>query len=115
MIDITEGFTGIAVAPNEIQNAGAVAWAGMSHRERTSAHRADTGARVTLEFVRPTPIPTDHEVRVRYDIAENGELREFLGVPRLTHTTSPSGDCVRYHYRVSHWIPAPSVMQFVRA
>ncbi len=114
MIDITEGFTSIAVAPNEIQNAGALAWAGTLHRELASAHRPDTGARVTVEFVRPTPIPPDREVRVRYDIAENGELREFLGIPRLTHTTSPSGDSVRYHYRVSHWIPAPSVMQFVR-
>jgi hypothetical protein len=114
MIDITDGFTSIAVAPNEIQNAGAVAGAGTLHPERTSGQRPDTGARVTVEFVRPTPIPTDHEVRVRYDIAENGELREFLGVPRLTHTTSPSAACVRYHYRVSHWIPAPSVMEFVR-
>jgi hypothetical protein len=51
---------------------------------------------------------------VYYDIAENGGPREIVGVPQLTHTTARQGRPGRsYHYRVSHWIAAASVMRFI--
>jgi hypothetical protein len=99
--DVTEGFTSITVAPDET-------------RIPYVNGRDPTGARVTLEFSRHTPLPPDMNVRVHFDIAENGDRREIRGIPKLTHTTTARGHAsAAYHYRLSHWIPALSVMRFV--
>jgi hypothetical protein len=69
---------------------------------------------VTVEFGRPTPILPNSEVRLYYDIAENGGQRVIVGVPLLTHTTVRQGHPgLAYRYRLSHWIAAPSVMWFI--
>lgn len=111
MMDVTDCVTRIEVAPDEIPFP--LSLAGMT-QQRHHAARHPTGARVTVEFVTLAPMGLNSSVRVYYDIAENGELREILGVPLLTHTTvrqarpGPS-----YHYRLSHWITATSVMRFI--
>ena len=71
--DVTEGFTSITVAPDET-------------RIQYVNRRAPTGARVTLEFSRHAPLPPDLNIRVHFDIAENGDRREIRGIPKLTHT-----------------------------
>jgi hypothetical protein len=69
---------------------------------------------LTVGFSSPAPVPPNSHVRVYYDIAENGGLREIAGIPQLTHTTTRQGRPGRsYHYRLSHWIVAPSVMRII--
>jgi len=113
MTDVTDGVTSIEVAPDEIP----FSWlnvASTTLRGRPAA-RHPTGARVTVEFARSASICVNTCVRVHYDIAENDEVREIVGIPRLTHTTVRQ-DCrgLWYHYRLSHWIAAPLVMRFIR-
>ena len=113
MLDVTDGLTGIAVTPDDLclnrngfDNAP-------SH-ERSSKCRHPSGARVTVEFSTSTPLAPDGEVRLRYDFAENGRLREIVGTPGFTHTTTPQGQSgPTYHYRMSHWITASSLMRFI--
>jgi len=113
MTDVTDGVTSIEVAPDEIP----FSWLNLAStalRGRPAA-RHPTGARVTVEFARSASICVNTYVRVHYDIAENDEVREIVGIPRLTHTTVRQ-DCrgLWYHYRLSHWIAAPLVMRFIR-
>jgi len=68
--------------------------------------RASTGARVTLDFNRTRPLSSGQVVRLRYDIAGDGNLRECAGVAWLTHTVVRPGHLVVFHYRLSHWITA---------
>jgi hypothetical protein len=113
VVEVTDGITSIEVTPEEIPFRGN-GFAGAVQQERLSDHRHATGARVTVEFSSSAPSPPNSPVRVYYDIAENGGLREIEGIPQLTHTTVRQGRPGRsYHYRLSHWIVAPSVMQFV--
>jgi hypothetical protein len=113
VIDVTDGVTSIEVSPEEIPFI-AKGSAGIVPQERLSHHRPATGARVTVEFFRPTPVPPNSSLRVYYDIAENGGLREIVGIPQLTHTTARQGRPGRsYRYRLSYWIAAPSVMRFI--
>lgn len=87
---------------------------GHQQRERLPEHCHAAGVRVTVEFSRSEPIPPNSPVRVCYDIAENGGLREIVGIPQLTHVTAGQSRPGRsYHYRLSHWIAAPSVMRFI--
>jgi hypothetical protein len=111
MIEITEGFTGIEVAPDGFPHFGASGYVSAPAPQ----HHASTGARVTLAFARGAPIPPHTDVRVHFDIAENGDRREILGIPQLTHTTVRQGAVPSYHYRLSHWIPALFVMRFVQS
>jgi hypothetical protein len=114
VINVTDGFTSIEVASDGFPHFtlnGYVA----TPREHSAELRASTGARVTVAFSRRVPLPPNTDIRVRYDIAGNGGLREILGIPRLTHTTARDGQGAAYHYRLSHWIPAAFVMQFVPA
>lgn len=113
MINVIAGFTSIDVAADGFPHFDKNGYVATS-RERSAQRRASTGARVTVSFSRRAPLPSDSDIRVHYDIAENGGVREILGVPQLTHTTPHHGDGTAYHYRLSHWIPAPSVMQFVK-
>jgi hypothetical protein len=114
MIDITDGFTGIAVAADELLYLGKGAFEDAPSRERSSEGRHPSGARVTVEFFRSTPLSPDREVRLCYDFADNGRRREIVGTPRLTHTTtSQCQPGLRYHYRISHWITASSLMRFI--
>ena len=78
-------------------------------REGNTLSGNRTGARVTVTFDLPAPVPRDCAVRIRYEIAECGEARDMVGVPQLTHTTVRSGDS-SYHYRMSHWL-AGSILQ----
>ena len=113
MIEVTDGVTSIEVSPEAIlfMTQGS---AGILPQERLSHHRHATGARVTVEFSRPAPVPPNSPLRVYYDIAENGGLREIVGIPQLTHTTACQvGPGRLYHYRLSYWIAASSVMRFI--
>jgi hypothetical protein len=110
VIDVTDGVTGIEVSPEEIPFI-AKGSAGIVPQDRLLHHRPATGARVTVEFSRPAPVPPNSPLRVYYDIAENGGLREIVGIPQLTHTTARPGRS--YHCRLSYWIAAPSVMRFI--
>jgi hypothetical protein len=113
VIEITAGFTSIEIAPDDVPGLNVNGFWGTAPQERPPQNRDSTGARVTVEFARAAPVTPNSDVRVYYDIAENGEVREIRGVPQLTHTTSRPDDCQLYHYRLSHWIPGPSVMQFL--
>lgn len=114
MIDIADGITSIEVGPDEIPHLFENALGNSASQERPLAFRHATGARVTVKFSRPAPIPPNSEVRLYYDIAENGGLRLIVGVPLLTHTTVRQGrPGLAYRYRLSHWIAAPSVMCFI--
>ena len=113
MIDVTDGVTSIEVTPDSIPFR-VNGFASTTLQERLAERRHATGARVTVEFARSAPFSPNSDVRVYYDIAENGELREILGVPQLTHTTARQGRLdPSYHYRLSHWIAAPSVMRVI--
>jgi len=103
VIVITDGVTRIEVNADEIPR-----------QTPAPEQRHATGARVTVAFARQTPIPSNREIRLLYDIADNGDLRDLAGVPLFTQTTTRQGlSGASYHYRMSHWIPAASVMQFV--
>lgn len=116
MIDIADGITSIEVGPDEIPHLVENALVNSASQEHPPAFRHPTGARVTVEFARNTLIPPKSEVRLYYDIAENGGLRVIVGVPLLTHTTVRQGyRGLAYCYRLSHWIAATSVMWFIPA
>jgi hypothetical protein len=108
LTQITTGFTSITVMPSEIVPNGMGGQQSGSSVQVTRKNGGSTGARVTLEFTRAERLPPGREIRVRYDIAENGTCREFIGTPQLTHTTVLF-DAFLYHYRISHWIAARSV------
>src|SRR5678815_363091 len=66
--------------------------------------RMSTGARVTLDFCDSVPLPPGQAVRLRYDLAGDGQFRDCAGIARLTHTVARRGHLVVFHYRLSHWI-----------
>jgi hypothetical protein len=107
-IRIESGFTSITVRPDPVSFTSAPTPSNLRQQH------AATGARVTLEFVRTEPLPLETAVMVRYDIAENGEMRECTGVPQLTHVRKLPFGLGAWHYRVSHWIPAEAVCDEVR-
>lgn len=114
MIDVTDGFTDIAVTPDEIPYLGSTGLGHTPAQKCSLERRQPSGARVTIEFSRPAPLSLNGEVRLSYDFEENGRLREIVGTPRFTHTTAPQGQRdPTYHYRISHWITAASVMRFL--
>lgn len=102
-IRIESGFTSITVRPDPVSFTQA------QPRSNLRQQHAATGARVTLEFARTEPLPQQTAVVFRYDIADNGELRECTGVPQLTHVRKLPLGLASFHYRVSHWIPAEAV------
>jgi hypothetical protein len=112
LVRVADGFTSISVMPDEIPR--------LTHngleapRDRTFTHRASTGARVTMEFITRSRVQPNRAVRACYDIAKNGTWRECLGIPHLTHTTPRPDGGDLYHYRLSHWIAASSLMHFVQ-
>jgi len=112
--DISDSVNSIEVAPDVIRKFIGNELVGTASRELSPEHRRSTGARVTVAFTRQAAISPNCHVRVYYDIAENGGFREMVGIPQLTHTTVHEGRSNgRHHYRLSHWIPALSVMQFI--
>ena len=114
MIDVTDGFTGIAVTPDEISYLTRTGFENTPSQACSSGCRQPSGARVTVEFSRSAPLSPNGEVRLCYDFEDNGRLREIVGTPRLTHTTAPQGQRdPTYHYRISHWITASSIMRFL--
>jgi hypothetical protein len=115
LVSVADGFTSITVMPDELPRLTTNGLNPQTPHDRTLAHRVSTGARVTMEFITDTQVQPNREIRVCYDIAGNGTWRECMGIPNLTHTTQRAeGDGAVYHYRLSHWIAAPSVMHFVQ-
>lgn len=112
MIDVTEGLTSIEVAANKFPDFNLNGYL-TTARGLWAKRSESTGARVTVAFSRREPLPPDTDIRVLYDIAQNGGVRQLCGTPQLTHTTAR--ESVAYHYRLSQWIPAPAVMRFVLA
>ena len=83
--------------------------------EEIGRARIPSGARVTVEFSVPAPIPTNCEVAVAYDLADDGRWRECRGIPAYTHCTlDRSGSGTMHHYRLSQWIAPALVMHFAR-
>ncbi len=115
LLRVADGFTSITVMPDELPRLTSNGFDAPAPHDRTLAHRASTGARVTVEFITEFQVQPNRQVRACYDIAGDGTWRECKGIPDLTHTTQrPEGDGAVYHYRLSHWIAAPSVMHFVQ-
>jgi hypothetical protein len=52
-------------------------------------------------------------VRVRYDFAGDGTLREGSGIAEPIQTVVRWGCTVVYHYRMSYWVPPAELMEFV--
>lgn len=114
MIDVIDGFTRIAVTPDEIPYLDKAGLGNTRSRAFSSGCRQPSGARVTAEFSRSAPLSPSGEIRLCYDFEGNGRLREVVGTPRLTHTTAPQSQRdPTYHYRISHWITASSIMRFL--
>lgn len=93
MIEITDGFMSISAGSDSIEGT-----------------RVPTGARITVEFRRATPLLPDQRVRVRYDFAGDGHLREGTGVAKPIRTVVRWGHAVFYDYRLSYWIAASALM-----
>lgn len=78
MIDIADGITSIEVGPDEIPHLVENALVNSASQEQPPAFCHPTGARVTVEFARNTLIPPKSEVRLYYDIAENGAATSVI-------------------------------------
>ena len=109
MIEITDGFTSITMRADAV-TPSSWSMAGSSPSQRVP--RAATGARVTVEFCRDTPLPEGQPVRVRYDFADDGSVREGTGMAQSTRRVVRWGASVVYHYRLSHWIAPAALTQF---
>jgi hypothetical protein len=96
MIEITEGFTRISAGCDSIEGTNP---------------RVPTGARVTVEFRRETSLGPAQEVRVRYEFAGDGQVREGTGVAKPIRKIVRWGGAVHYDYRMSHWIEPAAVMR----
>lgn len=107
MIDITDGFTSISAGSDRIDDMAQV-------RSRASgdvcAPRSPTGARVVVEFRRDVSLAPESVVRVRYDFAGDGNLREGIGIAQPIRTVVRRARAVLYYYRLSYWIPASGLM-----
>jgi hypothetical protein len=103
LIEITDGFTDIDIGTDVIK---------AQLRDPLTSTRVASGARVTLRFQRPVPLPPRTAVNLRYDLAENGCEREVQGVPQMSHTVMEGGQ-VRYHYRLSYWLAPHALMRFL--
>lgn len=101
MIEISERITSVTTHSATTTPL----WPGLAGRSEVGGGaRATSGARVTLEFSRSVPLSPGQTVRLRYDFAGDGRLREFSGIAQLTHTVARRGHLVVFHYRLSHWI-----------
>lgn len=105
---IKQGFTAIEIMP---MNLCDFAQLEKGSGER-SVRRVPTGARVIIEFALREALPRHRVVRVHYDLGGDGRLREVRSRPQLTHSTQHL-EGGRFHYRISHWIAAEQLMQFV--
>lgn len=100
MIEIADGFTSISAGSDLISPPPA-----------RGAPRT-TGARITVDFSREVALAPGQIVRARYDFADNGQLRTVVGPAMPTHAVARSRRAVVFHYRISHWIDAASLMRF---
>jgi hypothetical protein len=103
MLEISDGFTSISAGSDCIENA----------LPQASSERSPTGARVTLEFRCKKSLAPAQLVRVRYDFAGDGALREGTGIARQTQAVVRWRQAVVYHYRLSYWIPPGALLDFV--
>ena len=106
MIEITEGFTSVGAGSESI----ATDYPG--EPGIPVARRAPTGARVTAEFGRRSPLAPGELVRVRYDFAGDGGMREGVGIAIPTRPVVRCGRAVVFCYRVSYWIKASDIMRY---
>ena len=81
-------------------------------REVETREGRSAGARVTVTFDLPVPVPEARVVCVLYEIPGGVGPNRVAGVPRLTHTTETAGGSF-YHYRMSHWLAALSAQPSV--
>jgi len=109
MIEITDGFVRIGAGFDSIPElsedpscASAV----------SCPARSPTGARITVEFRREAALAPQERVRVRYDFAGDGKIRECVGIARPIGTDVRWGRTVRFYYRVSDWIVPSALMNF---
>lgn len=98
MVEISGEFTSIS--------------AGSDSMEVSAQTRAPTGARVTLEFSLTASLAPAQLVRLRYDFADDGNVRECTGIAKPLRTVARWGRGVLYYYRVSHWIDPSALMDF---
>jgi hypothetical protein len=103
MIDISDGFTSISAGSDSIENLVLDA----------CRVRSPTGARVTLEFRRDRALAPAQLVRVRYDFAGDGSMREATGIAEPIETVVRWGRAVAYRYRLSYWIAPAALQEFV--
>jgi hypothetical protein len=100
MLEISSGFTNIS--------------AGSDSLEGGAQPRAHTGARITLEFSRTVSLGSAELVKVRYDFAEDGNVREYTGIAMPIQTVARWNRSALYYYRVSHWIDPFALMDASR-
>lgn len=109
MIEITDGFTSISAGSDSIEG---VAQRFARASGGACAPRSATGARVTVEFRREISLAPAQVVRVRYDFAGDGNVREGTGIAKPVRTDVRCGRAVLYYYRLSHWIAPAALMKF---
>jgi len=105
MIEISAGVSAVTITTDALAGP----W-----RDPLTAARVPTGAQVKVSFQRRVPLPPHAAVCVRYDLAENGSVREAQGVPRLDDTVM-NGSSVLYVYSLTCWVPPHAVMKFLAA
>jgi hypothetical protein len=99
MIEISSGFTSIS--------------AGSDSLEGDAQPRPPTGARITFEFSRTESLGPDELVRLRYDFADDGHVRECTGIAMPIQTVARWNRSALFCYRVSQWIDPSALMHFV--
>jgi hypothetical protein len=115
MFDIVDELTSIEAAPDAVPQLDGIQPTDWLPGYPATLKRESTGARVTIGFRRPAPLPPGCEVSLYYDMAGDGTHRQMHGTPQLTHTLARPGDSAWYHYRLSQWIPAQAVMHVINS
>jgi hypothetical protein len=105
MLEVSAGISAITIAADALSGQ----W-----RDPLTSMRVPTGAQVKVSFQRRLQLPPHQPVRIRYDLAGNGSVREAHGVPRHEDTIMVGAD-VFYLYSLTYWVPPHAVMKFLAA
>lgn len=105
MIDVSAGISAITISGDALSGQ----W-----RDPLTSKRVPTGAQVKVSFQRRMQLPSHEPVRIVYDLADNGSVREAHGVPRHENTIM-MGANVFYLYSLTYWVPPHAVMNFLAA
>lgn len=112
MNGLREDVTSIDVPADEARPLAVSRLTVAIRREEETLRCRSAGARVTVTFALPAPVPENLAVRVFYEIPGGAGLHQIAGVPRLTHATEAPGGS-SYHYRMSQWLAAFSAQPSV--